>query len=58
VDGEPVVFLSVTPKSCTESFLEDINNMLNSGQQRLPCHVAVSCECRLASTLANASADI
>ena len=32
IDGEPVVFLFADTQIVTESFLEDINNMLNSGE--------------------------
>lgn len=32
IDGEPVVFLFSDTQIVTESFLEDINNMLNSGE--------------------------
>lgn len=32
LDGEPVVFLFSDTQIVTESFLEDINNMLNSGE--------------------------
>jgi dynein heavy chain, axonemal len=32
IDGTPVVFLFSDTQIVTESFLEDINNMLNSGE--------------------------
>lgn len=32
VDGEPVVFLFSDTQIVQEGFLEDINNMLNSGE--------------------------
>jgi hypothetical protein len=34
VDGEPVVFLFNDTQIVQEGFLEDINNMLNSGEDR------------------------
>lgn len=34
VEGQPVVFLFTDTQIITESFLEDINNMLNSGEVR------------------------
>jgi hypothetical protein len=35
VDGEPVVFLFSDTQIVQEGFLEDINNMLNSGEDRI-----------------------
>jgi hypothetical protein len=32
IDGEPVVFLFSDTQIVSESFLEDINNLLNSGE--------------------------
>jgi hypothetical protein len=34
VDGEPVVFLFSDTQIVQEGFLEDINNMLNSGKDK------------------------
>lgn len=38
VDGEPLVFLFSDTQIVQEGFLEDINNMLNSGEKRGTLH--------------------
>lgn len=47
IDGQPVVFLFTDSQIICESFLEDINNMLNSGEV---LHLRINQRCRVSKT--------